>query len=78
MGEFQYSGLQQMTLSNDIVRLEKPVQFPADCIDVLRSRPFTFSARSCNRWNLGRVVLCGDAAHVMPPCTHIPKPHSHI
>ncbi|OAP61174.1 hypothetical protein AYL99_03375 [Fonsecaea erecta] len=43
------------------------VQYPIDCIHVLRSRPFTFAARSCNKWAVGRVVLCGDAAHVMPP-----------
>jgi hypothetical protein len=30
--------------------------------------PFRFSARSCNRWSDGRVVLCGDAAHVFSPC----------
>ena len=50
-------------------RLRDPIGFPVDCIDVLRSRPFTFAARSCNKWSLGRVILCGDAAHVMPPCT---------
>ncbi|KAJ6104882.1 hypothetical protein N7486_003571 [Penicillium sp. IBT 16267x] len=44
--------------------LTQDVQFPEDCIRVLRSRPFRFSARSCNKWSLGRVVLCGDAAHV--------------
>ncbi|CAI7653826.1 unnamed protein product [Penicillium bialowiezense] len=43
------------------------VQFPEDCIRVLRSRPFRFSARSCNKWSHGRVALCGDAAHVFPP-----------
>jgi 2-polyprenyl-6-methoxyphenol hydroxylase-like FAD-dependent oxidoreductase len=43
------------------------VQFPSDCIEVLRCRPFRFSARSCNVWAKGRVVLCGDAAHVFPP-----------
>ncbi|RDW94158.1 putative monooxygenase [Aspergillus mulundensis] len=43
------------------------VQYPEDCIRVLRSRPFRFSARSCNKWSLGRVALCGDAAHVFPP-----------
>ncbi|KAL4877857.1 hypothetical protein BJY04DRAFT_209598 [Aspergillus karnatakaensis] len=47
--------------------LDQDVQFPEDCIRVLRSRPFRFSARSCNRWAQGRVVLCGDAAHVFPP-----------
>ncbi|KAJ5757375.1 uncharacterized protein N7511_006069 [Penicillium nucicola] len=47
--------------------LMQDVAFPEDCIRVLRSRPFRFSARSCNRWSHGRVVLCGDAAHVFPP-----------
>ncbi|KAJ5136103.1 hypothetical protein N7448_004657 [Penicillium atrosanguineum] len=47
--------------------LTADVMFPEDCIKVLRSRPFNFSARSCNRWSHGRVVLCGDAAHVFPP-----------
>jgi len=47
--------------------LKDPVQYPTDCIHVLRSRPFSFSARSCNKWSVGRVMLCGDAAHVMPP-----------
>ncbi|SCO90055.1 uncharacterized protein FRV6_14183 [Fusarium oxysporum] len=43
------------------------IMYPLDCIEVLRCRPFRFSARSCNKWSLGRVVLCGDAAHVFPP-----------
>ncbi|KAL6884457.1 hypothetical protein GGI43DRAFT_322659 [Trichoderma evansii] len=45
----------------------KQIQYPVDCVEVLRCRPFRFSARSCNKWSLGRVVLCGDAAHVFPP-----------
>ena len=47
--------------------LQEDVAFPEDCIQTLRCRPFHFSARSCNKWALGRVVLCGDAAHVFPP-----------
>ncbi|KAL4941279.1 hypothetical protein BDV06DRAFT_229833 [Aspergillus oleicola] len=47
--------------------LSQDVQFPEDCIRVLRVRPFHFAARSCNRWTHGRVILCGDAAHVFPP-----------
>ncbi|CAG9942525.1 unnamed protein product [Clonostachys rosea f. rosea IK726] len=43
------------------------IHYPDDCIEVLRSRPFKFSARSCNRWSQDRVILCGDAAHVFPP-----------
>ncbi|KAL4911122.1 hypothetical protein BDW74DRAFT_172576 [Aspergillus multicolor] len=48
-------------------RVPEDVQFPSNCIRVLRSRPYRFSARSCNRWARGRVVLVGDAAHVFPP-----------
>lgn len=47
--------------------LPRGVRFPGDCITVLRSRPFSFQARSCNRWAAGRVILAGDAAHVFPP-----------
>ena len=47
--------------------LREPVRFPEDCIKTLRSRPFSFVARSCNKWSFGRVILTGDAAHVFPP-----------
>lgn len=47
--------------------LSQDVMFPEDCIEVLRSRPFSFQARSCNKWAEGRVILAGDAAHVFPP-----------
>jgi hypothetical protein len=47
--------------------LNEPLRFPEDCIETLRSRPFSFVARSCNRWSQGRVILTGDAAHVFPP-----------
>ena len=47
--------------------LAHAVRYPEDCIETLRSRPFSFSARSCNKWALGRVIIVGDAAHVFPP-----------
>ncbi|KAJ5365229.1 monooxygenase [Penicillium concentricum] len=56
-----------LTHSGSRYGLAEDVEYPEDCIDVLRSRPFRFSARSCNKWALGRVILCGDAAHVFPP-----------
>ncbi|KAH9213520.1 hypothetical protein DL95DRAFT_302173 [Leptodontidium sp. 2 PMI_412] len=56
-----------LTLRKEQFSLSKDLAFPEDCIEVIRSRPFTFSARSCNKWSLGRVLLCGDAAHVFPP-----------
>ncbi|KAH7416689.1 monooxygenase [Cadophora sp. MPI-SDFR-AT-0126] len=46
---------------------DHPMPFPYDCIETLRSRPFAFSARSCNKWAVGRVILAGDSAHVFPP-----------
>jgi 2-polyprenyl-6-methoxyphenol hydroxylase-like FAD-dependent oxidoreductase len=47
--------------------LKEDVKYPEDCIDILRCRPFKFEARSCNKWALNRVLICGDAAHVFPP-----------
>ncbi|KAK7177862.1 putative monooxygenase [Paraphaeosphaeria sporulosa] len=47
--------------------LQEDVKYPEDCVEVLRCRPFNFQARSCNKWALDRVLLCGDAAHVFPP-----------
>ena len=47
--------------------LAEDISYPDDCIEILRSRPFWFSARCCNIWALDRVMLCGDAAHVFPP-----------
>ncbi|KAF4219349.1 hypothetical protein CNMCM8980_003080 [Aspergillus fumigatiaffinis] len=56
-----------ITHSGSQYGLPGDVQFPQDCINILRSRPFTFSARSCNVWAKDRVILCGDSAHVFPP-----------
>ncbi|KAJ5391159.1 monooxygenase [Penicillium cosmopolitanum] len=56
-----------LTHSGSRYGLKQDVSYPEDCIEVLRSRPFRFSARSCNKWSLNRVILCGDAAHVFPP-----------
>lgn len=47
--------------------VEHDVRYPVDCIETLRARPFSFSARSCNYWALERVIIVGDAAHVFPP-----------
>ncbi|KAK0258102.1 hypothetical protein LTR35_018193, partial [Friedmanniomyces endolithicus] len=47
--------------------LSSQVSYPKDCITTLRSRSFSFLARSYNMWSKGRVVIAGDAAHVFPP-----------
>jgi 3-(3-hydroxy-phenyl)propionate hydroxylase len=36
-------------------------------LTVTRSVEYTFAARTATRWRDGRVLLAGDAAHVMPP-----------
>ncbi|KAJ5814679.1 hypothetical protein N7474_006456 [Penicillium riverlandense] len=56
-----------ITHSGSRYGLSYDIAYPEDCITVLRCRPFRFSARSCNRWSNGRVILCGDSAHVFPP-----------
>lgn len=43
------------------------VEFPRDCIQVIRCRPFTFATKVVNRWFSNRTLLVGDAAHVFPP-----------
>ncbi|KAH8912908.1 monooxygenase-like protein [Coniochaeta sp. PMI_546] len=43
------------------------VQFPRDCISILRCRPFQFTHRVVDRWFHKRTILIGDAAHVFPP-----------
>ncbi|UKZ74762.1 hypothetical protein TrVFT333_002432 [Trichoderma virens FT-333] len=43
------------------------VQFPEDCIEILRCRPYRFTHKVVNRWFHKRVILIGDAAHVFPP-----------
>jgi 3-(3-hydroxy-phenyl)propionate hydroxylase len=36
-------------------------------VEVERAVVYTFHARAAERWRAGRVLLTGDAAHVMPP-----------
>ncbi len=43
------------------------VQFPLDCIDIVRCRPFSFVHKVVNKWFAERTILIGDAAHVFPP-----------
>lgn len=47
--------------------LAKDVRFPDDCIEMINVVSYTFEARTCNKWHVGRTLLLGDAAHVFPP-----------
>lgn len=38
-----------------------------DTVEVLRHVIYTHGAKQADRWRVGRVFLCGDAAHLMPP-----------
>ncbi|KAI8711251.1 3-(3-hydroxy-phenyl)propionate/3-hydroxycinnamic acid hydroxylase [Fusarium sp. LHS14.1] len=49
------------------MKLDEPVSFPWDCVEVLRCAPANFSQKVVNRWFHGSVSLIGDAAHVFPP-----------
>lgn len=59
-----------ITLERDQIRGREfgmLVQYPRDCIEVLRCRPFRFTHKVVNRWFDNKTVLIGDAAHVFPP-----------
>ncbi|WP_227981934.1 bifunctional 3-(3-hydroxy-phenyl)propionate/3-hydroxycinnamic acid hydroxylase [Nocardia spumae] len=38
-----------------------------DTAEILRHLIYTFRAKTAEHWRIGRVLLCGDAAHLMPP-----------
>jgi 3-(3-hydroxy-phenyl)propionate hydroxylase len=38
-----------------------------DDVEITRTWAYTFHVRKCTRWRVGRVLMVGDAAHVMPP-----------
>ena len=42
-------------------------RFGAAGCTVVRAAEYTFAARVADRWRAGRVLLCGDAAHLTPP-----------
>jgi 3-(3-hydroxy-phenyl)propionate hydroxylase len=41
--------------------------FGAAGCTVVRTAEYTYAARVADRWRSGRVLLCGDAAHLTPP-----------
>jgi len=42
-------------------------QVDPDTVEVLRHAIYTHRAQQAAQWRVGRVFLCGDAAHLMPP-----------
>lgn len=55
-----------MTRPETVARLLAPHHDPA-VADIERATVYTFHARAARRFRVGRVLLAGDAAHVMPP-----------
>ncbi|MGY4708458.1 bifunctional 3-(3-hydroxy-phenyl)propionate/3-hydroxycinnamic acid hydroxylase [Mycolicibacterium sp. CBM1] len=51
----------------NIARLLAERGVDAKEIDILRHWIYTFHVRTATQWKKGRVLLCGDAAHIMPP-----------
>nr|AXL05588.1 3-(3-hydroxyphenyl)propionate hydroxylase [uncultured bacterium] len=48
-------------------RLLAPFGVTEDNATLLRSTTYIFQARWADQWRVGRVLLAGDAAHLMPP-----------
>jgi 2-polyprenyl-6-methoxyphenol hydroxylase-like FAD-dependent oxidoreductase len=48
-------------------RLLAPWQLTPDNADLERHTVYTFQARWADQWRRGRVLIAGDAAHLMPP-----------
>ncbi|THA40914.1 bifunctional 3-(3-hydroxy-phenyl)propionate/3-hydroxycinnamic acid hydroxylase [Streptomyces sp. A1547] len=48
-------------------RLLAPFGVTPDTATLLRSTTYIFQARWADQWRVGRVLLAGDAAHLMPP-----------
>ena len=48
-------------------RLLEPWGFTPQNADLERRVVYTFQARWANQWNNGRLLIAGDAAHLMPP-----------
>ncbi|KAK3897347.1 hypothetical protein C8A05DRAFT_39101 [Staphylotrichum tortipilum] len=59
-----------ITLKRDDFRgheFECPVEYPRDCITILRCCPLKFVQKCVDRWYDKRTLLIGDAASVFSP-----------
>ena len=43
-----------------------PAHVDISRLDFIRKRVYTHNARIAERWKIGRIMLAGDAAHIMP------------
>ena len=56
----------EMEAESKVWELLSPWAGPND-IQVVRSKVYTFRSLLAQTWRQGRMLLAGDAAHVMPP-----------
>ena len=59
--------IDDLTADGRVWDLLAPWDVRPDNATVERSTVYTFNARHVERWRSGRVLLAGDAAHLMPP-----------
>ena len=66
---FENETEEEMTQPHNMAMLMAKVLPPgvdATRLDYIRKRVYTHNARIADRWKVGRVMLAGDAAHIMP------------
>ena len=66
---FENETEEQMTTPESMaVLLAKvlPANVDISRLDFIRKRVYTHNARIADRWKIGRIMLAGDAAHIMP------------
>lgn len=59
--------LHQFGSRENVWRLVEPYGLTPENADLERAAMWRFQAKYVDRWNVGRVALAGDAAHLMPP-----------
>lgn len=57
---------EEMTKPENMAKLMRKVVADPDKVDYIRKRVYTHNARLAAKFRVGRVLLAGDAAHIMP------------
>ncbi|MDR3064752.1 MAG: bifunctional 3-(3-hydroxy-phenyl)propionate/3-hydroxycinnamic acid hydroxylase [Comamonas sp.] len=57
---------EQLSRPENLARLMRKVVADPDKVDYIRKRVYTHNARLAAQFRIGRVLLAGDAAHIMP------------